>query len=111
MQDASKIYETLDGILKNTKSFAEVVNAVFASIDKDGSGRLEITEIEEFITAVCHDMGLRQPPDKEYIKELFEALDEDQSKAISIDELAKFLRVLFEEQLRQLGKTLKRRDA
>ncbi len=109
MQEIQETYNALDGLLKDEKTFSEVVAAVFASIDKDGSGTLEIDEIEEFISKMCTDMGMKMIPGKDNIREVFEELDEDKSKTISKDELAKFLRVLFEEQKNQLAKQLKKR--
>ena len=108
-QEIQETYNALDALLKDEKTFSEVVSAVFASIDKDGSGTLEINEVEEFITSVCTEMGIKKAPGKDNIKEVFEELDEDKSKTISKDELAKFLRVLFEEQKNQLAKQLKKK--
>ncbi len=110
MQEIQETYNALDELLKDEKTFGEVVSAVFASIDKDGSGTLEMDEIEDFISKVCDEMGMKNLPKKDSIKEVFEELDEDKSKTISKDELAKFLRVLFEEQKNQLYKQLKRKQ-
>ena len=107
MQEIQETFNALDALLKDEKTFSEVVSAVFASIDKDGSGTLEIEEVEEFIMNVCSEMGIKNAPAKSNIRDVFEELDEDKSKNISKDELAKFLTVLFEEQRNQLGKQLK----
>ena len=107
MQEVQETYKALDSLLKDPKIFDEVVSAVFSSIDKDGNGTLEIEEVEEFINGVCSEMGIKNAPGKESIKEVFDELDEDKSKNISKEELAKFLRALFEEQRTQLGKQLK----
>ena len=108
MSEAQETYNALVALLKDEKTFNEVVGAVFASIDKDGSGTLEMDEIEEFIGGVCKEMKITKTPGKDNIKEVFEELDEDKSKTISKDELGKFLRVLFEEQKNQLEKQLKK---
>ena len=107
MQEIQETFNALDALLKDEKTFSELVSAVFASIDKDGSGTLEIEEVEEFIMNVCSEMGIKNAPAKSNIRDVFEELDEDKSKNISKDELAKFLKVLFEEQRNQLGKQLK----
>ncbi len=109
MQEVQDTYNALDALLKDEKTFSEVVSAVFGSIDKDKSGTLELTEVEEFIKGVCSEMGIKKAPGMENIKEVFEELDEDHSRTISKDELAKFLRVLFEEQKNQLAKQLKKK--
>ena len=108
MSEAQETYTALVALLKDDKTFTEVVNAVFASIDKDGSGTLEIGEIEDFINGVCKEMNITKAPGKDNIKDVFEELDEDKSKTISREELGKFLRVLFEEQKNQLEKQLKK---
>ena len=109
MQEIQDTYNALDALLKDEKTFSEVVSAVFTSIDADGSGTLEVDEIEKFIKGVCSEMGIKKAPHSTNIKEVFEELDEDKSKTISKDELAKFLRVLFEEQKNQLAKQLKKK--
>ena len=105
-QEILETYNALDALLKDEKTFSEVVSAVFSSIDKDGSGTLEIDEVQTFIEGVCTEMGIKKAPGKDNIKEVFEELDEDKSKNISKDELAKFLRVLFDEQRKNLAKQL-----
>eukprot|EP00831_Metopus_contortus_P034860 TRINITY_DN2775_c0_g1_i2.p3 TRINITY_DN2775_c0_g1~~TRINITY_DN2775_c0_g1_i2.p3 ORF type:complete len:109 (-),score=28.48 TRINITY_DN2775_c0_g1_i2:137-463(-) len=97
-KETLETYAALDGLLKNEATFNDVVSAVFSSIDKDKSGTLEIEEIEEFISTMCSEMGLKTGPGKENVREIFEELDEDKSKNISQEELGKFLRLLFEEQ-------------
>ena len=108
MQEVEETYAALDALLKDEKTFKEVVAAVFKSIDKDNNGTLDISEIQDFIGIVCAEMNIKGGPGKENIKDVFEELDEDKSKTISEDELAKFLRVLFEEQKKQLAKQLKK---
>ena len=109
MQEIQETYNTIDALLKDAAMFNSVVAAVFKSIDTDGSGTLDIAEIEKFIGGVCSEMGIKMSPDKGNIKEVFEELDEDKSKTISQEELAKFLRVLFEEQKNQLAKQLSKK--
>ncbi len=121
MQEAEQTYNALETLMKDDKTFAEVVAAVFDDIDKDKSGTLEIGEVEAFIGKVCHEMGIQTVPGKDNVAEVFDELDEDKSKTISKDsfqgksrvpsrkeELGKFLRVLFVEQKNQLAKLLKK---
>ncbi len=108
-REITETYNALDALLKDSNTFSEVVSAVFSSIDTDGNGTLEIKEVQDFITGVCTEMGIKKAPKEASIKEVFEELDEDKSMNISRDELAKFLRVLFEEQKNQLAKQLKKK--
>ena len=106
--ELEETYKALDALLKDEKTFNEVVSAVFKSIDKDGSGTIELNEIEDFIKGICEDMGISQIPDTTSISSVFNELDTDHSKNISKKELAGFLRLLFEEQKKQLKAMFKK---
>ena len=108
MQELQETHKALDDLLKDEKSFAEVVTAMFTRIDKDGSGTLEVDEVEDFIFDICKEMGIKQSPDKACVRAIFEELDEDKSNNISKDELATFVKILFEEQRDQLAKQIKK---
>ena len=108
MQELQETFNSLDSLLKDEKTFAEVVSAVFVSIDKDNNGTLDLEEVGNFISGVCKDMGVKKDISKGNVMDIFEELDEDKSKTISKDELAKFLRALFEEQKNQIFKRLKK---
>eukprot|EP00826_Nyctotherus_ovalis_P062240 TRINITY_DN8971_c0_g1_i4.p1 TRINITY_DN8971_c0_g1~~TRINITY_DN8971_c0_g1_i4.p1 ORF type:complete len:114 (-),score=43.22 TRINITY_DN8971_c0_g1_i4:159-500(-) len=106
MQELQSTYKAVDALLKDERGFTELVEAVFASIDKDGSGTLEVSEVEEYVFSSCSEMGIKQTPDRSTIRSVFEELDEDKSSTIDKKELAKFLRSLFEEQRNHLAKQL-----
>ena len=108
MSEAQDTYDAIVSILKEEDTFDAVIGAVFASIDKDGSGTLEMDEIEEFVGGVIKGMNIKETPDKEKIKEIFEKMDEDKSKTISKQELGKYLRAQFEEQKNELEKQIKK---
>lgn len=100
-------YNTLETLLKDKNLFEQVTKSVFQSIDKDGSGSLDIEELEEFINTICGEMNIKKGPSKDSIAAVYKALDEDGNKTISMDELASFLRIMFEEQKVQIEKQLK----
>jgi len=119
-QEIQETFSALDELLKDEKTFSEVVSAVFASIDDDGNGSLDFEEVKKFIEKIFDEMKIPVAKQDKKIKsgmtaginmnsvtELFEELDEDKSKTISKDELAKFLKILFEEQKGQLLKQIK----
>ena len=96
----SEAKEAINAILSNEKLFKHVVNEVYKTIDIDGSGTIEVEEIQEFITNICNETGIGDPPDIDAVTSVFKELDEDGSNTIEIEELEKFLRLLFEEQQR-----------
>ncbi len=110
MSSAEHSYQILTQVLADNKMFAGVVNAVFTTLDKNGTGTLELGDLENFIAGVCREMGIDELPGKGMIQALFEELDEDQHTALSIDELARFLKIFFEEQKRHLEKRHARRQ-
>lgn len=99
-------YEALKVILEDDETFNHVCSEVFKTIDVDGSGSLERTEIKNFITNICMEMGMKNNPDDKTIQEVFKELDQDGSDDISVEELKGFLRKLFECQRDEVAKAL-----
>ena len=62
---------------------------VFNSVDKDGSGLIDIKELENVMHSISNDLGLK-PPSKREIREVFNMLDSDGSGNITFYEF-KFL--------------------
>lgn len=52
-------YDSLSIILGNENTFNQVVNTVFANLDVNENGALDLTELHDFIVACCGDMGLK----------------------------------------------------
>ena len=94
-EELENVFEALKVILEDADTFEHVCKEVFKSIDADGSGSLEKSEIRAFIENICKEMGMKKQPDDDTINELFKELDEDDSDDITIDELKQFLKKLF----------------
>ena len=109
-QDLEENYKALEALLTDKNLFSEVVKAVFNTIDKDNSGSIELSEIDLFIKGICEDMGITQIPDKSSISSVFSELDTDKSKNISEVELGEFLRLLFEQQKKQIESIIAKKD-
>lgn len=99
-------YEALKVILEDDETFNHVCSEVFKTIDVDGSGSLERSEIKNFINNICTEMGMKNNPDDKTIQEVFKELDQDDSDDISVEELKGFLRKLFECQRDEVAKAL-----
>ena len=105
-EEIEQTYEALKVILEDEETFNHVCSEVFKTIDVDGSGSLERSEIKNFIFNICAEMGMKNNPDDRTISEVFAELDEDGSDDISVEELKGFLRKLFVAQKDEVGKAL-----
>jgi Ca2+-binding EF-hand superfamily protein len=105
-EEMEQTYEALKVILEDEETFNHVCAEVFKTIDVDGSGSLERSEIKNFILNICTEMGMKNSPDEKTIQEVFVELDEDNSNDISVEELKGFLRKLFITQKDEIGKAL-----
>jgi Ca2+-binding EF-hand superfamily protein len=107
-------------MLTDEERFAEINKSIFDAIDTDNSGTLEKDEVEVFIKDMLRSMDLdysrnnhldSQPSliDDRY-RNVFSVLDENESGEITMDELGKFLRELFKEQVRELQEVIEREN-
>ncbi len=105
-EEMEQTYEALKVILEDEDTFNHVCQEVFKTIDADGSGSLERSEIKNFINNICIEMGMKNNPDDKTITEVFAELDPDRSDDISTEELKIFLRKLFVCQKDEVAKAL-----
>ena len=112
--DYAKAVENLHRILTNEERFAEINKSIFDAIDTDNSGTLEKEEVEGFIKDLLKGMQTEQGEAGPYgqvevgqqvedrYRVVFQLLDENETGEITLDELGKFLRELFKEQIKEL---------
>lgn len=103
--DYQKAINNLHSILTHEEKFAEINKSIFDAIDTDNSGTLEREEVETFVKSLL--VGIHNEDDEEYDQNerqriVFGVLDENESGEITLDELGKFLRELFKEQIKEL---------
>ena len=103
--DYEKAITNLDNILRQEDKFAEINKSIFDAIDTDNSGTLEREEVESFVKSLL--VGIHNEEEEEYDQNerhriVFGVLDENESGEITLDELGKFLRELFKEQIKEL---------
>ena len=103
--DYEKAINNLHNILTHEDKFAEINKSIFDAIDTDNSGTLEREEVESFVKSLL--VGIHNDDDEEYDQNerhriVFGVLDENESGEITLDELGKFLRELFKEQIKEL---------
>ena len=103
--DYEKAINNLHNILIHEDKFAEINKSIFDAIDTDNSGTLEREEVESFVKSLL--VGIHNEEEEEYDQNerhriVFGVLDENESGEITLDELGKFLRELFKEQIKEL---------
>ena len=103
--DYPKAIKNLHEILMNEERFAEINKSIFDAVDTDNSGTLEREEIEGFVMSLLQGNASTEEQDQEQLertKVIFGVLDENESGEITLDELGKFLRELFKDQIKEL---------
>ena len=86
---------SLKNILNDDKKLDRIARVSFKSVDKDGSGLIDIRELELVMKSIATDLRLASPS-KEDIKDVFEMLDEDKSGNISYVEFKFLIKCLLE---------------
>jgi len=80
---------SIKNIINDEKKVDRIARACFKSVDKDGSGLIDIKELESVMKAIAGDLSLPNPTHQD-IKDVFKMLDTDNSGNISFYEF-KFL--------------------
>jgi Ca2+-binding EF-hand superfamily protein len=86
---------SLKNILNDDEKLDRIARVSFNSVDKDGSGLIDIRELELVMKSIASDLRL-QTPSKIDIKEVFDMLDEDKSGNISYIEFKFLIKCLLE---------------
>lgn len=86
---------SLRQVVQNEKKLERIARVVFNSVDKDGSGLIDIKEMEGVMFSVASDLGLKQPSRKE-IREVFNMLDSDLSGQITFFEFKFLIKCILE---------------
>ena len=78
-----KIVEKLREKIKNNPTFS--LHKLMYAVDKDKSGRIEIGELQEFLSAIDDSLTRAE------VKEIYGRIDKNGREAISMDELSEYL--------------------
>ena len=93
-------------ILIDEDKFSEINMSIFDAIDTDNSGSLERDEVETFVKGLLKGIHSDEEDNRADLQErykiVFSVLDDNESGEITIEELGKFLRELFKDQIKQL---------
>ena len=105
VQIESKSQFSLTSGTVNERNSHSLNKSIFDAIDTDNSGTLEREEVESFVKSLLvgiHNDGEEEYDQNERHRIVFGVLDENESGEITLDELGKFLRELFKEQIKEL---------
>ncbi len=86
---------SIKNILNDDKKLDRIARVSFKSVDKDGSGLIDIKELENVMKSIAIDLRLNTPSHQE-IKDVFNMLDEDNSGNISYKEFKFLIQCLLE---------------
>jgi Ca2+-binding EF-hand superfamily protein len=87
----------IDAILNDDAKLTEITKAVFAEVDKDGSGEIDKAELKVAMATVAREASIEAPSDAQ-VDEVLKALDTDRSGTVSVEEF----KILIKEVLKAL---------
>jgi Ca2+-binding EF-hand superfamily protein len=87
----------IDAILNDDAKLTEITKAVFAEVDKDGSGEIDKAELKVAMATVAREASIEVPSDAQ-VDEVLKALDTDRSGTVSVEEF----KILIKEVLKAL---------
>ena len=86
---------SIEKIINTPRKLNRITRIVFNSVDKDGSGLIDINEHGLVMNTISRDMGLPLPSKSE-IREVFELLDTDNSGTITLKEFKVLIQSILE---------------
>ncbi|KAL4467478.1 hypothetical protein ABPG72_004546 [Tetrahymena utriculariae] len=92
--------KAIKDILNNEHKFNEIAKVAFDSVDTDGTGQINHSELKTVMDQIASDMGAELPT-QEDIDEVLQHLDTDGSGTISFQEFKVLIRDVLEAMLEE----------
>lgn len=83
--------QTLYDILQDEMKFTRAAKEAFKSVDADGSGEIDLNELNTIMAQIADDMGV-PAPSKQDVQEVLDEIDTDRSGKIDFNEFKTFFR-------------------
>ncbi len=87
--------EEINALLNNEEQFKQVVQASFSSVDTDGSGHIDSSELKNALTELSKQAEIGAPSDDEVAAAMKE-LDTDQDGKVSTEEFGVLVRTILQ---------------
>ena len=100
MEEKETTIKQLKLLLSNETQLKDICKHVFAQLDKNKNGVLEMSEFATFFKQSCLDAEV--PPDIDAMQALFEERDVDKNGVIDLEEMTGYLKDMFKRQLEAL---------
>jgi Ca2+-binding EF-hand superfamily protein len=97
LKDASLVQsfiDKLEEVLNNPERYGEVLNAAFESIDVDGKGSIERSEVENLVICFAKETQVTISVDEQTLEEFFKLFDKEKEETITKEELEEPLKAM-----------------
>ena len=107
-ESVKEVYEHIKKLLDDPKSFADMVDKAYATVQKAKAGTFDVTELEKELNAIAAKSGSKKALSREAVEKMFNDLNNDKVKSASKDELAKLMRESLEEKKAKIEAGMKK---
>jgi calmodulin len=87
--------DEIEQVLNDKNKFDALAKAAFETVDTDGSGALDVTELKQAMMSISGEVGCPTPSDSD-VKSVLKELDADGSGTIELEEFKGLLRQILQ---------------
>ena len=83
----------IEAMLNNEQFIKEAAQDAFSKFDKDKSGTIDASELEEIMKDLSKDLKI-EPPSKKDVQDILKQLDTDGSGKLDVNEFCQFIKLI-----------------